>query len=86
MTNPVDAPSKPPSGGIPRRHVLRAAGAAVVVAAGGLAWRGWDQNLDTVRSVTPYDPCSDWEDQRTTGPLALVSAPILASNPHDTQP
>ena len=86
MNTYLGAHSKPPAGGMRRRGVLRAAGAIMVVAAGGLAWRAWDQNVGMVRSVAPYEPWRDWGDRRTTGPLALVSAAILASNPHNTQP
>jgi hypothetical protein len=55
----------------------------VVVSAGGLSYRAYDQGVFEAGEGGAYDAWRDWEKGR--GPLALVSAAILAANPHDYQ-
>jgi len=68
-----------------RRAVLRGAAALTVVAAGGGAWRAWDNGVFAIGSGPAFAPWRDWRRQ-TNGPLALVRAGILAASPHNTQP
>ena len=56
----------------------------LVVAAGGLVWRASDQGVFSTGKGPAYEPWRDW--QQAEGPLALVSAAILAANPHNSQP
>ena len=56
----------------------------LVVAAGGLVWRAADQGVFSTGKGPAYEPWRDW--QQAEGPLALVSAAILAANPHNSQP
>lgn len=58
-------------------------GTAVVVSAGGLSYRAYDQGVFEAGDGGAYDAWRDWE--KGSGPLALVSAAILAANPHDYQ-
>ena len=70
-----------------RRTVLRGAGAITVLAAGGLAWRAWDQGLlDNPSDRSAFSGWQDWNDGRQHGALAVVAAGILAASPHNTQP
>lgn len=69
---------------ISRRTFLKGAGAVLVVAAGGLVWRAADQGVFSTGKGPAYEPWRDW--QQAEGPLALVSAAILAANPHNSQP
>ena len=69
---------------ISRRTFLKGAGAVLVVAAGGLVWRAADQGVFSIGKGPAYEPWRDW--QQAEGPLALVSAAILAANPHNSQP
>jgi hypothetical protein len=82
----TDAPDQP-GRGLSRRSFLRraglAGGTAVVVSAGGLSYRAYDQGVFEAGQGGAYDAWRDWEKGR--GPLALVSAAILAANPHDYQ-
>jgi hypothetical protein len=70
-----------------RRSFLRGAGlaggTALVVSAGGLSYRAYDQGVFEAGEGGAYDAWRDWEQGR--GPLALVSAAILAANPHNSQ-
>lgn len=68
---------------ISRRRLLAAAGLAV---GGGVAVRAIDQGL-----VIPFEQpglaaWDDWRLRRYQGPLALVSAAVLAASPHNSQP
>ncbi len=69
---------------ISRRTFLKGAGAVLVVAAGGLVWLAADQGVFSIGKGPAYEPWRDW--QQAEGPLALVSAAILAANPHNSQP
>ena len=65
---------------------MKGAGVVSVVAAGGLAWRAWDQGLFAAGTGPAYEPWADWRSDMTPGPLGLVRAGILAASPHNTQP
>jgi len=72
---------------ISRRGFLKGAGAVAVLVAGGGVWRAYEQGVFHAGKGPAYKA---WEDWRGAGaeadPLALVSAAILAANPHNTQP
>lgn len=55
----------------------------MVVGAGGLSYRAYDQGVFEAGEGGAYAAWESWESGR--GPLALVSAAVLAANPHDTQ-
>jgi hypothetical protein len=69
-----------------RRLLLKGAGIAVVVAAGGVGWRAWDQHVLRPGRGPAYEPWRDWADEDQPLPLKLVAAAILAANPHNSQP
>ncbi len=73
--------------GISRRTFLgragAAAGTAFVIGAGGLGYRAYDEGVFQTGEGGAYDAWHDWDKQR--GPMALVSAAILAASPHNTQ-
>ena len=60
-----------------------AAGTALVVSAGGLGYRAYDEGVFQTGEGGAYDAWRDWNKQR--GPMALVAAAILAANAHNTQ-
>lgn len=70
-----------------RRSFLRRAGLAggtvVVLSAGGLSYRAYNQGVFEAGEGGAYDAWRDWEEG--SGPLALVSAAVLAANPHNSQ-
>ena len=68
---------------ISRRAVLGGAGG--VVALGGLV-RAVDQGLVVDLGSPGLAAWTDWQLRRYQGPLALVSAAVLAASPHNTQP
>lgn len=70
-----------------RRNLLWA-GLATTVAAGGMAAnRGWAAGSFGPLSAGPaFQPWKDWRTGVHQGPRALVSAAILAANPHNSQP
>jgi hypothetical protein len=74
-----------------RRSFLQKAaiggGWLLVFTAGGVAWRAWDRgSLGKIYEGTAFDPWEDWRNNHFKGLLGLVSAAILASNPHNSQP
>jgi hypothetical protein len=71
---------------IKRRTFLRGAGLVSVLVGGGLVWRAFDRGVFSVGEGVAYKPWDDWQAYKGKDPLALVSAAILAANPHNTQP
>lgn len=69
-----------------RRRFLQGLAVGTVVVAGGTVWRAIDQGVFTAGGGPAYEPWQNWREEATTGPMALVRAAILASNPHNTQP
>ena len=69
-----------------RRTLLQSAGMLTVVVAAGGVWRTTTQGVTSVGRGPAYEPWRDWRSDSSSGPLALVRAGILASNPHNTQP
>jgi nitroreductase len=69
---------------ISRGAVLKGAGAILVLVAGGGVWRAVDQGVFGAGRGPAYEPWEDWREAK--GPMALVSAAILAANAHNTQP
>jgi hypothetical protein len=77
-----------PALGLTRRVFLKrfgvGAGAVVIVASGGIAWRALDQGVFAPGTGPAYEP---WHlDLSAGGPMSLVGAAILAANAHDSQP
>ena len=71
-------------GRVTRGAFLKGAGAALVLVAGGGVYRAADQGVFSTGRGPAYEPWSDRLD--AGGPMALVSAAILASNAHNSQP
>ncbi len=71
---------------IKRRSFLKGAGLVSVLVGGGLVWRAFDRGVFSVGEGVAYEPWDDWQTYEGKDPLALVSAAILAANPHNTQP
>jgi hypothetical protein len=71
---------------IRRRSFLRGAGLVSVLVGGSLVWRAFDRGVFSVGQGIAYQPWHDWQTYKRKDPLALVSAAILAANPHNTQP
>jgi hypothetical protein len=73
--------------GVTRRSLLRrgglTAGTALVVSAGGLGYRAYDEGVFQTGAGGAYDAWRDWN--KHSGPMALVAAAILAANAHNTQ-
>jgi hypothetical protein len=74
-----------------RRSFLQKAaiggGGLLIFTSGGLAWRAWDRgSFGKIYEGAAFDPWEDWRNNRIQGPAGLVSAAILASNPHNSQP
>lgn len=71
---------------IGRRALLKGLGGTVVLGTSAGVLRAVDQGL-----LRPFDRPGhaawvDWREERYQGPLALVSAGVLAASPHNTQP
>jgi hypothetical protein len=71
---------------IKRRSFLKKAGLISVLVGGGLVWRAFDRGVFSVGEGVAYEPWHNWQTYKGKDPLALVSAAILAANPHNTQP
>src|ERR1700679_3336502 len=68
-----------------RRAFLKGAGVATILVLGGGVWRAYDRGVFSVGEGPAFEPWKDWRETKK-GPLALVSAAILAASPHNTQP
>lgn len=63
------------------------AGGLLVLTAGGLTWRAWERGaLGNLYEGPAFEPWKDWNNHRRRGALGMISAAILASNPHNSQP
>jgi hypothetical protein len=69
---------------VSRGTFLKGAGATLVLVAGGGVWRAVDQGVFGSGQGPACEPWEDWQEAK--GPMALVSAAILAANAHNTQP
>ena len=69
-----------------RRILLKGAGMTLTLAGGGGVWRAARQGVFSAGQGPAYEPWKTWRADRNEGPLALVRAAILASNPHNSQP
>ena len=67
-----------------RRALLQGAGSAALSLVGAGAWWSDREGVFSVGEGPAYEPWRNWSADQ--GPLALVSAGILAANPHNTQP
>jgi len=67
-----------------RRALLQGAGISALSLAGAGAWWSDREGVFSVGEGPAYEPWRNWSADQ--GPLALVSAGILAANPHNTQP
>jgi hypothetical protein len=71
---------------IGRGTFLKAAGATLILVAGGGVWRAAGQGVFDAGEGPAFEPWKSWRSGEERGPLALVSAAILAANAHNTQP
>jgi hypothetical protein len=71
---------------VTRRTVLTGTGATLGIVAGAGVWRANVQGIFDPEGGPAYEPWKDWQADGENGPLALVSAAILAANGHNTQP
>lgn len=80
-------PQRAPAHDLSRRSFLRraglAGGTALVVMAGGVSYRAYDDGVFEAGDGGAYDAWRDWE--AGPGPLGLISAAVLAANPHNSQ-
>jgi hypothetical protein len=67
------------------RRALLGGGFVVGAAALSGVWRGINAGA-ILPDQSPYEPWQEWRASKSGDPLSLVSAAILASNPHNTQP
>lgn len=83
-----EASVSPDADRMTRRTLLRRAALGgetlLVVAAGGVGYRAYDEGVFQIGEGGAYDAWRDWNKHR--GPMALVAAAILAANPHNSQP
>jgi nitroreductase len=77
---------KSEEGLVTRGTFLKAAGATLVLVAGGGVWRAEERGVFGPKEGPAFEPWKDWRGEGREGPLALVSAAILAANAHNTQP
>ena len=69
-----------------RRVMLRGVGGVAIAGAGAGLVRAIDQGLIIDLGRPGLAAWEDWRLRRYQGPLALVSAGVLAASPHNTQP
>jgi hypothetical protein len=83
----IPATPEPPAAGLTRRSLLRRGGIAaqtiVVLSAGGIGYRAYDEGVFSTGDGAAYDAWRNWD--RARGPMALVAAAILAPSPHNAQ-
>jgi hypothetical protein len=89
-----EAPGAGASGGdegrapLTRRTLLRRAGlgaaTVLVVGAGAVGYRAYDNGVFSTGDGAAYDPWRIWQERRGT-PLGMVAAAILAANAHNAQ-
>ncbi len=65
---------------------MKCAGAVGAMAAGGVAWRAYDQGVFSVGAGPAYEQWINWRTEDPDDLQNLVRAAILAANPHDSQP
>jgi nitroreductase len=73
-------------GVISRRALLKGVGGVALLGAGAGLVRAIDQGLVLAPDRPGLAAWEDWRQERYQGPLALVSAGVLAASPHNTQP
>ena len=71
---------------IDRRRALQLGGGVALLTVGAGVARAIDQGVIPILHRPGLNAWADWNDDRYVGPLALVSAGILASSPHNSQP
>lgn len=81
MSNKADG-----KGRVTRRTFLKGAGATLVLVAGGGVWRAEERGVFGPERGPAFEPWKGWRGKAKEGPMALVSAAILAANAHNTQP
>jgi len=70
---------------INRRTFLKTSGAVIVAVVGGTVYRAVDQGVFSAGQGVAYEPWQHWRDAKTASER-IVSAGILAANPHNAQP
>ena len=65
---------------------MQIGGGVGVVAAGGVLARAVEQGLVFSGDASGVSAWNDWNRDRYSGPLSLVSAGVLAASPHNSQP
>ena len=73
-------------GRITRGAFLKAAGATLVLVAGGGVWRAEERGVFGPEKGPAFESWENWRTEGGEGLLALVSAAILAANAHNAQP
>jgi hypothetical protein len=69
-----------------RRTLLRIGTGALLVGAGAVTWRAWNQGVFSTGKGPAFDAWNTWSDATPGSDLHLVHSAILAANPHNTQP
>ncbi|MFZ4815557.1 MAG: Acg family FMN-binding oxidoreductase [Phototrophicaceae bacterium] len=70
---------------ISRQTFLKTGAVVLIGVAGGGVYRAADQGVFSVGQGLAYEPWKDWRNA-PTAPERIVSAGILAANPHNSQP
>ena len=68
------------------KRSLQVTGGVAVVAAGGMVWRGYEEDILSPFDGPAYEPWKTWKTDPMEGTMALVQMAILAASPHNTQP
>lgn len=69
-----------------RRQFLQGIGAFSVLVAGGGVYRAVNQGVFSSGTGPAFEAWADWQSSSEKGPVRMIQAGILASNPHNTQP